>query len=188
MPSFDPPQQLPARLLGDAEMIRACQQRDFATVFRILKSRAGLYPSLIARRCEMTPSRVGEVLKGQRVIRDLAVIERIADGLHIPGELLGLARRKWEQEERQPPHPTLPSIGQSWTAADNDPTDPQFTMTLIESQLPQHYASANFFGAGQAVPALLHHGQTITRLLESSPDGVRFEIRPTHAPHGLARG
>ncbi|MEU3568319.1 hypothetical protein AB0E96_07800 [Kitasatospora sp. NPDC036755] len=54
------PDRLPAGLLSNPEMIAACRARDFAAVFRLLKT-AGLYPSLIARACDMTPSRVGEV-------------------------------------------------------------------------------------------------------------------------------
>lgn len=96
MPETDRPQELPARLLTDAEMIEACRVRDFSTVFRLLKTRAGIYPSMIARRCELTPSRVGEVIAGQRRLQHMDVIERIADGLRIPGHMLGLARRAWE--------------------------------------------------------------------------------------------
>jgi tetratricopeptide (TPR) repeat protein len=96
MPDADRPQELPARLLTDPEMIDACRVRDFARVFRLVKTKAGIYPSMIARRCELTPSRVGEVISGQRQLLHMDVIERIADGLRIPGHMLGLARRVWE--------------------------------------------------------------------------------------------
>ncbi|WP_405638062.1 hypothetical protein OHB53_46415 [Streptomyces sp. NBC_00056] len=96
MPDADRPQELPARLLTDPEMINACQVRDFASVFRLVKTKAGIYPSMIARRCELTPSRVGEVIAGQRRLSHMDVVERIADGLRIPGHMLGLARRAWE--------------------------------------------------------------------------------------------
>ncbi|MFE0175145.1 helix-turn-helix domain-containing protein [Streptomyces sp. NPDC059002] len=90
------PQELPAGLLTDPEMIDACRGRDFARVFRMVKARAGIYPSMIARRCELTPSRVGEVISGRRQLLHMDVVERIADGLRIPGHMLGLARRPWE--------------------------------------------------------------------------------------------
>src|SRR5262245_6226126 len=96
MPDADRPQELPARLLTDPEMINACRARDFTKVFRLMKAKAGIYPSMIARRCELTPSRVGEVIAGQRRLQHMDVIERIADGLRIPGHMLGLARRVWE--------------------------------------------------------------------------------------------
>lgn len=114
MPDADRPQELPARLLTDPEMISACRSRDFANVFRLVKTKAGIYPSMIARRCDLTPSRVGEVIAGQRQLRHMDVVERIADGLRIPGHMLGLARREWETPqalvvtEREPPQAPEP--------------------------------------------------------------------------------
>ncbi|MBM9504564.1 hypothetical protein [Actinacidiphila acididurans] len=52
MPRYEPPHDLPARLLSDHEMIEARCQRDFSQVFRLVKVRAGVYP-LIARRCDL---------------------------------------------------------------------------------------------------------------------------------------
>lgn len=118
MPEPDQPQELPARLLTDPEMIEACRVRDFARVFRLVKTRAGIYPSMIARRCDLTPSRVGEVIAGRRQLLHMDVIERIADGLRIPGGMLGLARREWEtpqalaiteREAPQVPEPQAPA-------------------------------------------------------------------------------
>lgn len=94
--------ELPARLLADPAMIAACQARDFSTIFRLMKTKAGIYPSRIARCCELTPSRVGEVMARKRSLRDIQVIERVADGLRIPGHMLGLAARPWE---KPPPAP-----------------------------------------------------------------------------------
>ncbi|NEE48626.1 hypothetical protein G3M55_28985, partial [Streptomyces sp. SID8455] len=51
---------------------------------------------MVARRCDLTPSRVGEVIAGRRQLLRMDVIERISDGLRIPGHMLGLARRSWE--------------------------------------------------------------------------------------------
>ena len=96
MPDAERPQELPARLLTDPEMIDACRLRDFSRVFRMVKTRAGIYPSMIARRCDLTPSRVGEVIAGRRQLLHMDVVERISDGLRIPGHMLGLARRPWE--------------------------------------------------------------------------------------------
>ncbi|MFD5203817.1 hypothetical protein ACFWM7_27565 [Streptomyces sp. NPDC058375] len=88
--------ELPVSLLTDPVMIEACQSRDFGRIFRLVKARAGIYPSIIARRCDLTPSRVGEVIAGRRQLLHMDVIERISDGLRIPGNMLGLARRSWE--------------------------------------------------------------------------------------------
>ncbi|MFD6862607.1 helix-turn-helix domain-containing protein [Streptomyces diastaticus] len=95
------PPELPAGLLTDPAMIDACRRRDFGAVFRLVKARAGVYPSMIARRCDLTPSRVGEVMAGRRQLVHMEVVERIADGLRIPGHLFGLARRGWETAPSQ---------------------------------------------------------------------------------------
>ncbi|MFF3003064.1 hypothetical protein ACFVTF_09690 [Kitasatospora sp. NPDC057940] len=88
---------LSSRLLADPEMVAACRGRDFARIFQLAKRKGGFHPSRIARACELTPSRVGEVMKGRPKITNMSVIERIADGLRIPGRMLGLADRCWEQ-------------------------------------------------------------------------------------------
>ncbi|MEU8757734.1 tetratricopeptide repeat protein [Streptomyces sp. NPDC048659] len=96
MPESGRTKELPPSLLTDPEMIDACRVRDFTRIFRLVKVRAGIYPSMIARQCELTPSRVGEVIAGRRQLLHMDVIERIADGLRVPGHMLGLARRAWE--------------------------------------------------------------------------------------------
>ncbi|MFJ4004290.1 helix-turn-helix domain-containing protein [Streptomyces sp. NPDC090023] len=99
MPQPPGSKELPVSLLTDPAMIGACRARDFARVFHLVKVRAGIYPSTIARRCDLTPSRVGEVMAGRRHLLHMDVIERIADGLRIPGHMLGLAQRSWEAPE-----------------------------------------------------------------------------------------
>lgn len=91
--------RIPARLLGTPEFIQACRSHDFSTVFSLVKSRAGIYPAQIARLCELTPSRVGEIMDRKRRLTQLTVVERIADGLRIPGGMLRLAARPWETSE-----------------------------------------------------------------------------------------
>ncbi|TRV73976.1 hypothetical protein FKN01_25795 [Streptomyces sp. 130] len=122
MPEPSRSQELPVSLLTDPVMIEACRTRDFGRIFKLVKARAGIYPSMIARRCDLTPSRVGEVIAGRRQLLHMDVVERISDGLRIPGNMLGLARRSWE---------TPPSL----TAKPRDP-----------AQAPT--AAAESFGAG----------------------------------------
>jgi len=96
MPEPSRSKELPVSLLTDPVMIEACQARDFGRIFQLVKARAGIHPSMVARRCDLTPSRVGEVIAGRRQLLHMDVIERISDGLRIPGHMLGLARRSWE--------------------------------------------------------------------------------------------
>ncbi|MFJ6217265.1 transcriptional regulator [Streptomyces sp. NPDC092296] len=90
------PRDLPTSLLNAPDMLNACRARDFAAIFTLVRKHAGIYPSRIAALCDMTPSRVGEIVKGQRTVAHIEVIERVADGLRIPGGMLGLAARPWE--------------------------------------------------------------------------------------------
>ncbi|MBF9068331.1 hypothetical protein [Streptacidiphilus fuscans] len=117
---------LPSRLLADPEMIAACKVRDFADIFRLAKVKAGFYPSRIARLCELTPSRVGEVIAGSRKITNMTVIERIADGLRIPGHMVGLTPRDWEQPtpSRATESSTPTTVVAATVVAATDPTPP----------------------------------------------------------------
>lgn len=56
MPEPPRSKELPVSLLTDPAMIEACQARDFGRIFQLVKARAGIYPSTIARRCDLTPS------------------------------------------------------------------------------------------------------------------------------------
>lgn len=96
--------ELPPQLLANPAMIAACRERDFAKIFRLVR-RAGVYNARIAQLVQLTQSRVGEIISGDRKIRDMAVIERVADGLRIPGHMLGLAQREWEA-----PAPVVPLV------------------------------------------------------------------------------
>ncbi|WP_199896872.1 helix-turn-helix domain-containing protein [Streptomyces niger] len=99
------PGELPVALLRKPEMVEACRVRDFGAIFHLVRRGAGIYPSRIASLCGLTPSRVGEVMAGKRKIVHIGVIERIADGLHIPGAMLGLASRSWELAAPAAPAP-----------------------------------------------------------------------------------
>ncbi|MFD5392850.1 hypothetical protein ACFWJW_01110 [Streptomyces sp. NPDC127097] len=121
MPEPPRPKELPVSLLTNPVMIEACRVRDFGRIFQLVKTRAGIYPSMIARRCDLTPSRVGEVIAGRRQLSHMDVIERISDGLRIPGHLLGLARRAWETPQnlaitQREPIETPPPVDEPLTA------------------------------------------------------------------------
>lgn len=91
MPPF-----LPWQLLADPEFTAACRERRIGAVFHLAKTRGGVYPSQVARLTGLSTSRVSEYIDGGRVVTSMDVIERIADGLRIPGRMLGLADRPWE--------------------------------------------------------------------------------------------
>ncbi|MEV0847025.1 helix-turn-helix domain-containing protein [Streptomyces sp. NPDC049954] len=87
---------LPPGLLDRDDMRRALKEHDFAAVFALAKQHGGLSQNRIASACELTPGKVSNVINGAQQITSFEVVCRIADGLRVPGPLLGLATRPWE--------------------------------------------------------------------------------------------
>ncbi|MFF7245499.1 helix-turn-helix domain-containing protein [Embleya sp. NPDC008237] len=98
MPKIDDRKPFPTELLATPAMIRACADRDLGAIFRLAQDDLGFTLSKLARLCEMTPSRVGDYVKGRAQVRQQHVIERVSEGLRIPGEMLGLAPQPWEED------------------------------------------------------------------------------------------
>jgi len=79
-----------SRLYDREDVRRILGKRDIAALFRVLKEDAGLTQRTIAELVGMSQSEVSDVLKGRQV-RDVTVLERIAEGLSIPREYMGLS-------------------------------------------------------------------------------------------------
>jgi transcriptional regulator with XRE-family HTH domain len=93
--------ELPRHLLVDPAVIRALATRAFSTVFMAAKA-AGLSYLAIADATGIKPERVSLIARGAARVTGIDTIERIADGLRIPGEMLGLAPRSWENPTANP--------------------------------------------------------------------------------------
>jgi len=105
---------IPDTLLHSDAMRRACATRDFQEVFRLVNRRTGSSYAVIASAVgKMTSSRVSDIIRGVRGIRGQAVIERVADGFGIPGEMLGLPQRPWESFPAEDDRPAPPADGDS---------------------------------------------------------------------------
>ncbi|OIV37381.1 hypothetical protein BIV57_11225 [Mangrovactinospora gilvigrisea] len=93
------PKAVPASLLQRSDFATACATGDYAAVLSIVRKYGGIgfTNSHLARRIGVTPSRIAEYLSGTRRSQDIDLIRRICDGLAIPGHMLGLAPRPWEQ-------------------------------------------------------------------------------------------
>lgn len=198
MPKYEEPSGLPARLLSDPEMIGACRERDFPRIFSLAKRRGGFHASLIARRCDLTPSRVGEVMKSERQIRDIGVIERVADGLRIPGHMLGLARREWETPEvlrADPAHveqrgpvaaidqrpafvSTLPSGDlESIIAAASGPRLSPSTLRALHSSIEDYWRRDDQHGGEVLRPAVVGQLRYVVEMIkEASGSDVRRDL------------
>jgi transcriptional regulator with XRE-family HTH domain len=73
----------------DEDMRAALAARDVARIYRLLRE-GGVSQREIARRTGQSQSEVSEILHG-RTVRDVTVLERIADGLGIPRAWMRLA-------------------------------------------------------------------------------------------------
>lgn len=96
-----PPDYLPRDVLERPDFIAACQARRLGDILAIANKWGGpgFTVSHIARRCEMTVSQVQDYVKGGRRTQSFGIFERVADGLHISGRMLGMNRRPWESED-----------------------------------------------------------------------------------------
>jgi hypothetical protein len=186
MPKAEGPRELPAALLADPEMIRACRTRDFSVVFALVRRRAGIYPSRIAALCGMTPSRVGEILGGQRKLAHIDVIERVVDGLRIPGAMLGLARRPREippratvtepepesQPQHTPPSPAAPAAdldGILHLVGTGHVT--RSTLVAIQSSIEDYWRRDDQHGGAALRPAVVGHLRYAQQLMDATHEG-----------------
>ncbi|PBC82538.1 MULTISPECIES: hypothetical protein [unclassified Streptomyces] len=96
------PGPLAPHVLDREDMRRALAEHDFAAAFTLVKKYGGLSQNRIALACQLTPGKVSTIIAGTQRVTSFDVICRIADGLRIPGALLGLAPRVWEQEREAP--------------------------------------------------------------------------------------
>ena len=96
-----PPDYLPDDLLGRSDFAAACERQDLGAIFRLAVKWGGpgLTPSHLARRCEMSVGRVRDYISNVVEAQSLEVWERVSDGLHIPGAMLGISTRPWENAD-----------------------------------------------------------------------------------------
>jgi hypothetical protein len=164
-------------------MQRACAARDFQEIFRLVNRRAGAsYADIAAAVGKITSARVGDVIHGVRGIgRSPEMQGRIADAFGIPGQLLGLPRRTWEDEAVQVPIRA--------TAEDIDRVEPwELLDTLTRSELSPEalrgleaavLKNATLYPSsppGQLIPTMTLQLAKINRVL-SRPQSLRTRRR-----------
>ncbi|MBB1245017.1 helix-turn-helix transcriptional regulator [Streptomyces durbertensis] len=99
-----------AGLLDDRRLIAACSERDMGSLFRLLNAR-GVSTRRIAAAVDVSQGRVYDYMRGKTRVEKLTLFEQIADAFHIPGHMLGLARRGWEPAAAGPqPHSLMGPI------------------------------------------------------------------------------
>src|SRR6266852_4854552 len=80
-------------------MAAALGVRDFGSAFLLMRKWDHVSQDGIASSIEgFSQSRVSRIASGKTRVEEVDVIERICDGLRIPGRMVGLAPRPWEAE------------------------------------------------------------------------------------------
>ncbi|MHC5902334.1 XRE family transcriptional regulator [Streptomyces sp. S6] len=114
---------IPDALLNSDALRQACAARNFQEIFRLVNRRTGSSHAVMAAAVgKMTSSRVSDIIRGVRGIRGREVIERVADGFGIPGEMLDLPRRPWEDSPENIDVTADASAGVEIGSAPADPT------------------------------------------------------------------
>ncbi|GAB3166297.1 hypothetical protein GCM10027059_25110 [Myceligenerans halotolerans] len=93
---------LPADVLRREDVRLALAEHDFAAAFALFGKYGGISQNRIASACQLTPGKVSLIVHGRAQVTSFEVVCRIADGLRIPGHMLGLAPRKWEDDDAGP--------------------------------------------------------------------------------------
>ena len=97
-----PPDFLPPDVRDHPEVRRACHDWEIGRLFRIVQNLTEgperFTAAHLARRCDMTASRALDYMNGTVHARQVTLIARVADGLHIPGAYFGLPERPWESQ------------------------------------------------------------------------------------------
>lgn len=96
------PGPLAPDVLNRDDLKRALTEHDFAAAFSLIKKWGGLSQNRIAAACQLTPGKVSTIISGHQQVTSFEVICRIADGLRIPGRMVGLADRPWERRAEAP--------------------------------------------------------------------------------------
>jgi transcriptional regulator with XRE-family HTH domain len=126
-PRNRPPDYLPPEVCNHPEVINACRARDIGRLFRLINNLTDgphrFTASHLARRCELTQSRVADYMTNRTRATSIKVVTRIADGLHIPGPMLGIMPRPWELQPQPPsaPTPTRVTLSSDEVSPEDDP-------------------------------------------------------------------
>ncbi len=93
---------LGAALLDRRDFRQALRSRDFGMAFRLLRQHQGTTQAQIAAATGLTQGRISKLMSDEQMrVMHIDVIERIADGLQIPGAMVGLAARSWETGDQE---------------------------------------------------------------------------------------
>jgi tetratricopeptide (TPR) repeat protein len=99
MTTYRPPTALPPGFLLRQDVKTALARHDFGAMFRLAHTDIPLSYAQLAQACGIKPERVGLLARGQGRITSFEKITAIADALRIPGHMIGLTPRSWENTD-----------------------------------------------------------------------------------------
>jgi hypothetical protein len=142
-----PPNQLPEEIRNHPEVVRACREWNVGRLFRVINNLteepSKFTVTHIGRLCGLTTSRVVEYMKDVHQVTSVAIVERIADGLHIRGALFGLAPRAWESPAVDVPTPTTgPALAVSPLTKEPSKRDPLASIDHSRQMMDRTMAKA----------------------------------------------
>lgn len=171
---------IPPDVLTRTDLQRALREHDFASAFRILKQYAGLSQNKIALACGLTPGKVSTIIGGAAQVTSYEVLCRIADGLRIPGDLIGLAPRPWETETTAavPTAETPTRMDMPWQTHATIEMAGQLTrtdLTMDRRALAKALAAATMSGAAllDSLEGWMHPGEEGRRRTRPGRLGIR---------------
>jgi tetratricopeptide (TPR) repeat protein len=100
-------------VLDRPDVRQALADHDLGRVFFLARRWGGISYAKIADSTGIKPERVGAIARGRACVTSYTKIAAVADGLRIPGHLLGLAPRWWENTD---PHPGRPGARRAYPA------------------------------------------------------------------------
>jgi transcriptional regulator with XRE-family HTH domain len=171
---------IPPDVLTRTDLRHALREHDFAAAFRILKQYAGLSQNKIALTCGLTPGKVSTIISGTAHITSYEVLCRVADGLRIPGDFIGLAPRPWETEAPAPVETveTPAHMDTPWQTAATIEMAGQLTradLTMDRRSLARALAAATMSGAVllDSLEGWMHPGEEGRRRTRPGRLGLR---------------
>ncbi|MFB8209702.1 MULTISPECIES: helix-turn-helix transcriptional regulator [unclassified Streptomyces] len=134
------PRDVVAGLLDNPRLLALLAERDMGALFRLLNHR-GVSTRRLAAAVDITQGRLYDYMNGKSRVEKLFLFEQIADAFHIPGQLLGLARREWE------PQGTAEAQGADRSLPDSDDLAAMNAFRTADRQT----------GGGRLYQAVVHH-------------------------------
>ncbi|MGH3778052.1 MAG: helix-turn-helix domain-containing protein [Pseudonocardiaceae bacterium] len=94
----DPRRELPAGFYFQDPIVAALAAYDFGLVFRRVRAITGWSQQTLGDLVGLDQTRISEIERGQRRLRDVALVARVATGLCMPPVLLGFGATVGEEE------------------------------------------------------------------------------------------